>query len=450
MSSTPHPQISLTTDRPVAGVNQKYIDVLLRVTGPSLPRDLAKTRKPVNLALVIDASGSMQGHPLKSAKLAAERMIQSMRDDDRVSVIAYGSTVQTIIESTEVRAVRHRTSQLISRIGDLGNTALHAGWLEGAHQIAPYVGAYGVSRINLLSDGQANSGVTNVQQIVDEAVRLHEAGISTSTYGIGNGFNEDLMSRMAIGGSAFYAQDAGGLEGYFATEFDVLSSLVGRRLLMHVKATRADGSEISWYGLNNDHTFVNDGKHPGMMAIQLPDLVADAEVWYSFRVDLPGDVGVGEVIEIAATVDWNDLDGNAQPTLEARSSVKVIASDQVPQERDEIVVERAKEAEAARIQIEMIAAARRGDMAQAESMIMGLSAMAADNAYVAAVADDLTQTFRSGDRAAFMKSATYSAKAMSTRRVDMGEDYKSLSVDRFNLRKASSGMSVRDGFDTKK
>lgn len=80
----------------------------------------------------------------------------------------------------------------ISRIHAGGNANLHGGWLDGASSLGEAAGS-GLKRVILLSDGGANEGVVDSDEIAKQCAEWAAKGITTSTYGLGNNFNEDLM-----------------------------------------------------------------------------------------------------------------------------------------------------------------------------------------------------------------------------------------------------------------
>ena len=84
----------------------------------------------------------------------------------------------------------------IGRIECGGTTNLHGGWLHGADSLAGLAGE-GLKRVILLSDGCANEGLTDTDDIAKQCAQWAARGISTSTYGLGQSFNEHLMVNMA-------------------------------------------------------------------------------------------------------------------------------------------------------------------------------------------------------------------------------------------------------------
>src|SRR6185436_579493 len=114
-------------------------------------------RTPVNVAIVLDKSGSMAGEKLRKAKEAAIVSIDRLGPNDIVSVIAYDQTVEVLVPATKVsdRLALHRA---IERLSADGNTALFAGVSKGAAEVRKFLDPHRVNRIILLSDGQANIG----------------------------------------------------------------------------------------------------------------------------------------------------------------------------------------------------------------------------------------------------------------------------------------------------
>jgi Ca-activated chloride channel family protein len=193
--------LKLTTaaDRSLAcaeGNSRRYIVATIEACKASPA--LNDRREPVHLALVIDASGSMAGEKLEYAKAAAIGVAEKLRPEDRLSVVSFGSGVIVhadglALDSENLEAIK----SAISRMRTLGMTNLSAGWFTGAECLAKRLQEGGVNRIVLLSDGLANEGITDPEQLARHATELAERGIVTSTVGIGNGYNEDLLQAIA-------------------------------------------------------------------------------------------------------------------------------------------------------------------------------------------------------------------------------------------------------------
>ena len=101
--------------------------------------------------------------------------------------------------------MRRRAIEAVREIGPRGGTDLGAGWLTGCEQIAEFLYDDRVSRCLLLTDGLANHGITDRDELARHAGELRQRGVSTSTFGVGADFDERLLRDMAHeGGGNFY------------------------------------------------------------------------------------------------------------------------------------------------------------------------------------------------------------------------------------------------------
>lgn len=182
-------------------------------------------RTPVNIAIVIDKSGSMSGSKLAQAKEAAIMAVERLGRDDYVSIITYSSEVDVLMPSTRVTSpteFRHR----IRNIRSNGQTALYAGTKRGIRELEAYLDANRVNRVILLSDGLANVGPSKPSDLEALGQMAGAKGISITTIGLGLGFNEDLMTKLAYAsdGNHAFVRHERDLVNIFNKEFgDVLS-----------------------------------------------------------------------------------------------------------------------------------------------------------------------------------------------------------------------------------
>ena len=108
-----------------------------------------------------------------------------------------------------------------------GSTNLSGGWLKGLEELRR--ADDGVRRVVLLTDGQANQGVTDHAQLVALAAGT-KAQAATTTIGLGDGFDEDLLTAIAdgSGGATYFAATPDDAPGIFAEEFTGLTTLVAQ------------------------------------------------------------------------------------------------------------------------------------------------------------------------------------------------------------------------------
>ena len=218
--------------------------VLVRLVAPAQPvteNSESAQRAPLDLALVIDRSGSMSGDPLKAALESSVRIIQGLRSDDRIAVVAFDDHVQ-VVQPLVAIGDAHDLVNRVRQIDSGGSTALFDGWQEGVKQLAPFVKKERIARVILLTDGQANHGLVDEAKIFEHVAKAAGASITTSTVGLGHGFNETLLTGMAKAGegAANFGQTADDLSEAFEEQFAILSN----SFLRQVKITVQGGSDV--------------------------------------------------------------------------------------------------------------------------------------------------------------------------------------------------------------
>ena len=205
------------------------LDGLVRVHTPPADESAARVRPPLNLALVLDRSGSMGGQKMEYARQAAAFAVDQLQAEDRVSVVAFDDEIETVVPSTPA-ADKARLKDAIARIDARNSTALHAGWMEGGVQVGSHLEAGRLNRVILFTDGQANRGETRSAAIAADVRGLAARGVSTSTLGIGADYNEDLLEAMARAGDGnyYFIESPGQLPSLFEAELRGLLATLGR------------------------------------------------------------------------------------------------------------------------------------------------------------------------------------------------------------------------------
>jgi Ca-activated chloride channel family protein len=160
-------------------------------------------RAPLNIALVIDASGSMGGGKLEAAKEAAFGLAERLTERDRLTVVSFASDILVHLDAVAVttdNAARIRSE--ISRLQTRGMTLLSGGWFAGvecASRIAEEDPRM-TPRVIILSDGHANEGIVDPEELREHAGELRIRGVLTTCLGIGDGYDEQLLRGIAESG----------------------------------------------------------------------------------------------------------------------------------------------------------------------------------------------------------------------------------------------------------
>ena len=238
------PRIELIPSRQaVCSDETVVIDVLVRITPPR--PEVHFPRVPLNLALVLDRSGSMSCEgKMPLARDAAAFAVKQLLATDRVSITIFDEEVETIVPggpAVDKPGLVRRIEQITPR----GSTNLHGGWAEGGRQADGGFIAGGINRVLLLSDGLANNGVVDPNTIAAEARGLAGRGVGTTTMGVGNDYNEDLMEAMARAGDGryYYIESPTQLVDIFQTELQGLMDTLGQKVSLGLEP--ADGVAIT-------------------------------------------------------------------------------------------------------------------------------------------------------------------------------------------------------------
>jgi len=226
--------VEVALAKPLVLAGDKRVNYL-RVGLTGLATRAAERRTPVNLAIVLDKSGSMSGDKLRKAKDAAIASIERLGADDIVSVVAYDHTVQVLVPATKV-SDRAAIRGAIERLTAGGNTALFAGVSKGAAEVRKFLDRQRVNRIILLSDGQANVGPSSPADLGNLGASLIKEGISVATLGLGLDYNEDLMTVLArrSDGNNYFIENSTELASKFDYEFNDVMSVVAQEVKVRI------------------------------------------------------------------------------------------------------------------------------------------------------------------------------------------------------------------------
>ncbi len=371
-TSTGPVEVRIEVDRPVlpAGSSQTAI-VKVALAGVRLP---ARHRAPVNLALVIDRSGSMSGDKIARARDAAIEAVRRLGPDDRVDIIVYNNYAHTLVPSQRVGDGRNLENTIAS-ISTGGGTNLYGGLEVGAVEVRRYIEDNYVHRVILLSDGLANVGPSSPAELGQFGSDLVRQGISVSTIGVGVDFNEDLMTRLArrSDGNTYFVQHSSDLAQIFRQELGDVLNVVARRVVVAVTFPA---------GVRPRRIVGRDGRvEDQRVVVELNQLYGGSEKFALIEVDVePGRAGSQR--ELAhATVAYEELSGSrtTKKGISARVSFSAREQDVVDHANQDVQVAYAENriAEAKDEVISLVDAGRQDEAAaRLESVSSSLGLMA--------------------------------------------------------------------------
>lgn len=193
--------------------------------------------RPLNLALVIDKSGSMaDGDKMSRVKESLRVMLEKLREDDIVSITVFDTDAEVLFPSQRI-GNGSKIKRAIESIEPEGSTNLHAGLMLGYKEAQKNFVKDATNRVILLTDGIANVGTIEPKKIAAESSEFNASGVDLSTIGVGLDLNNDLLRTLAKSGRGLYhfVSDYKDIDKVFVTEVQSLLSAVARNVKVEVE-----------------------------------------------------------------------------------------------------------------------------------------------------------------------------------------------------------------------
>ena len=264
------------------------LGLMFEVTAPESPADDApKAREPKGIVFVIDRSGSMGNGRLELVKQTITDMLPRLGQDDYLSLVTFDDSARVELELTQIKDAK--LAELRQKIGAIqtgGSTNLEAGYRFGLAEAAK--APAGVeSTVVLLSDGEANQGIMDPVQLGQLAAAATEHLVTTSTLGIGEGYDETILDAMSVsgGGNHFAAFRLAEAVDGLSDELDGLLKKTVANLKVEIEALGTFNTEEFQVRKVN---YLRDFKtFPGKATANLGDLASKEEKNFVFEVTLP-------------------------------------------------------------------------------------------------------------------------------------------------------------------
>lgn len=356
-------EMHLSTDRKLIRANgNSNRFVVARFAAP--PSEQRRARPPVNVAFVIDRSGSMGGQKIELAKRAVQTAVSLLKPTDRFAIVSYDDQIDVVVPSTGATAeAKRNATRALEHVDARGSTNLGEGWLRGCEQVAAIHDERYISRVILLTDGLANQGITDHDELRRHAGALRERGVMTTTIGLGEDFNEELLKAMSLagGGNFYFVEHASQILDTMTSELQETLDIVARAVTLTVS-----GPNILAVEALTDA--VVERVEEGWRLI-LGDAVAEQDFEVVLRINFPTG-------EIGRAVDVQIVLGDREGIMRATNSLTWSYADthsNDTQPRDRAVDRLVAELYAGRARQEAVALNRAHQYTKAVSALKGVA-----------------------------------------------------------------------------
>lgn len=348
------------------------VHVMVELAAPEAPEDTDRAR--LKLALVIDRSGSMGGPKLATTKACAAYLVRRLASSDELAVVAYDDQVDLVAPLAPVDG--DALVAAIDAVYPRGSTNLSGGWLKGMEVLrgpaydGDGAGRPATRRVLLLTDGQANAGVTDPGALVGMVTTARAEGVGTTTIGFGDDFAEALLTAMADagGGNAHFAPTPEQAPAIFAEEFEGLASVVAQNVSVEIRP----GDDVVLVEVLNRYPTVTVA---GGVQLALGDSYGGERRVVVFSLHLPAvaDLGVAKVADVVLRyVSIGDQIAAHEVTLPVMVNV-VTAEDAAQAEADHAVVDEVLVLKTAKARDEARRLADDGDFEVGRSLLQALA-----------------------------------------------------------------------------
>lgn len=291
------------------------------------PERKAEGRLPLNLSAVLDRSGSMSGPKLDYTKKAVGFLVDQTESADFLSILTYDDHVEVVQAASHIVNKDLLKSQVLG-IGTGGMTNLSGGLAAGVREARKNAGSGLVNRVLLMTDGLANRGITNPAALVQKARNIRESGLLLTTIGVGNDFDEDLLTAMAEagGGNFYYIENPDKIPAIFNQELQGLLTVAGQSLRVRVKA----GEGVSIEGIIG---YLPSGT-PAEVTMNLPDIYSGEtkSIVFELRVR-PGAQGSRKLADIELEYE-NLLGDQGEVRILSEVPVSMVSVDEAEEVRE--------------------------------------------------------------------------------------------------------------------
>ena len=299
------------------------ITLMLDLTAEQNPKHASRPGQAVQV--VLDRSGSMDGPPLEAAKGSLLKLIDRLAPQDSFGLVAFDDSALVI---APIRTMAdHNMPSLRKAIREMhtgGSTDISAGYLMGLRELTR-VNAAGGSTLLHISDGHANAGEQKPEFFSDVATKSATNNVTTSTIGLGTGYDETILEALAQGGGGAH-RFAGTIDeavGAIAAEVDVLLEKSIVNAVLRLSPTEAMTSAPAIELLQRLPYWMDGPTY----VVQLGDLYSGENRRFIIDIAVPGIASLGLCKLADLTIEYLDLAARHEISVTMPINVNVVPGD---------------------------------------------------------------------------------------------------------------------------
>jgi hypothetical protein len=239
-----------------------------------------------------------------------------LRETDVIAIVVFDSEAQVLLPAQRI-GDGARVKQAIQTIEPGGSTNLHSGLMLGYREARKNLKPDATNRVILLTDGIANMGVTDPQQIVKESLTFNDDGIDLSTIGVGLELDKDLLRTLAKGGRGLFhfVADSQDIEKVFVKELQSLISPVARNVQVEINYDP---------GLELEHLYGYDPQFSAnRVTLKLDDMNQGLTEVVMMRFKLRRERAARQRLPVRVRLSYYDLERKREVTSEQEALLTV-------------------------------------------------------------------------------------------------------------------------------
>ncbi|MEI7813035.1 MAG: VWA domain-containing protein [Ignavibacteria bacterium] len=298
-------------------VSQNFnIRLLIRISAES---DSISERPQLNLGIVLDRSGSMEGNKLSYVKMAASNLISRLAENDICSVTVFDDRIDVLTEPVHAGDI-HNYDSITAGIEARGNTCLSGGFQKGFDLVGKNITGNNISRILLLTDGLANKGVTDTDALSGLSGSFMAKSVTTTTIGVGNNYDEVLMGAIAHsgGGNTYFIENPDDAPGIFQEELGYLISIAATDVSV-VFTPKVRGLKVSQ---------LNNYRQNGTNSYEIGDIYSGQGKILILETEIPPQHEQGSIDLADIRINYRDVNKDGMPleTVEKTAVISVVSA----------------------------------------------------------------------------------------------------------------------------